>query len=100
MEPTIWAKLVGFVKESYLYRIKETFVGVIMGFDISRHLLFSGWIATLVSTWWWLIKAVGSLLLAFVTSMLTSYGSVLVKRWTDPEKKSKKDDQRKSKKAA
>lgn len=99
MEPTLWARFIGFVKESYLYRLKETFAGIFMGFGISKHLLFAGQLANLVGGWW-LIKAIGSLILAFVTSLLTSYAGVLVKRWTDPEKKSQRKEKRKNKKAA
>jgi len=97
MEPSIWRTIVQFIKDSYLVRVKESFLGICMGFSISNNLLFSGELANLVTAGWWICKGLGSLTLAFITSMLTSYGAFLVKKWTEaPEEKKNKSRRKKA----
>jgi len=80
MEPNLWNRLIGFVKDSYTKRIRQAFSGVVMGFLAANGLLFSGPMADLVTAGWWIAKGVGSVILAFTTSLATSYGAYLVEQ--------------------
>lgn len=99
MENSIWTRLTRFIRESYTLRIKESFSGICMGFVISNNILFSGSFATLVTQWWWLLKAIGSVILAFVTSLATSYAALLIKQHGERKKKDPPIRKRKDKAA-
>lgn len=58
-----------------------------MGFIASQHILFAGWMANLVTPIWWIIKGVGTVVLAFCTSLATSYGAYLIEVHKENQKK-------------
>lgn len=88
MEPTnLWTQFTHFVKDSYTERIRQTSSGVLMGFIGAQHILFSGLLANLVSPLWWLIKGIGTIVLAFFTSLATSYAAYLIERHKESKKK-------------
>jgi hypothetical protein len=82
MEPSIWTRFAQFVKDSYTERLKTSGAGVFMGFIGANQLLFSGMLAPLVGVGWWVLKGVGTVILAFSTSMAASAGEHYFKKWT------------------
>lgn len=98
MESTIWSRFAHFVKESYTHRFKQSFSGVVMGFFSANNLLFAGQMANLVTPFWWIVKGIGSVMLAFFMSMATSYGAYLIE--IHKEKREEKKSQRKKRNKA
>lgn len=80
MEPDIWEKFIRFVKESYTQRFSHCFSGIICGFIGARSLLYSGAAAELVGLAWWIVKGIGTVALAFSTSLATGYAGLLLER--------------------
>lgn len=74
----LWSRFICFTKESYTRRFKENFGGVCMGFFGSQHLLFGPDLAHLVSGAWWIMKGIGTVMLAFFSGLATTYGSKIV----------------------
>ena len=52
-----------------------------MGFYGSQHIFFSGELARLVGAGWWVLKGVGTVTLAFFSSMATAYGAHLIDQY-------------------
>ena len=90
MEPDIWTRFVHFVRDSYHERIKQTASGLFMGFIAANNLLFSGELANLVGIFWWIIKGLSTVILAFFTSLATSYAAYLIEKNKNDGKKSQK----------
>lgn len=95
MESSVWNRLVKFIRDSYTTRFKQASSGVIMGFIASQHLLFAGFMADLVTVGWWVFKGICTVILAFFTSLATSYAAYLIDQY-----KLKKDATRKKRKGS
>lgn len=80
MEPSLFAKLFSFARESVKKRVVETFGGFCMGMYSGSHILFAGVMATLVGPIWFAVKFIGTVFLAFCSAVATSYGSELGKK--------------------
>jgi hypothetical protein len=98
MEPNLWTQFIRFVKDSYTKRIKQAFSGSIMGLISAQHIFFAGPLADLVSGGWWVIKGIGTVILAFSTSMATCYGAYLID--CHKEKQKKRSDGKNKRKTA
>lgn len=59
-----------------------------MGFIGSQHLFFGGWLANMVSAGWIIFKGLGTIVLAFSTSMATGYAALIIKRMDKKDKDS------------
>jgi len=59
-----------------------------MGFIGAKSLLFSGIMANLVGPLWWIAKGIGTVMLAFCTSVATAYGAYLIEIHKENQKKS------------
>lgn len=68
-----------------------------MGLISANNLLFAGQMANMVGPAWWVIKGVGTVVLAFFTSMATSYGSYLIDRFKEKKSLSQNGPSRKRK---
>lgn len=100
MEPSYWGRLAHFIKESYTQRIRQAGSGILMGFVGAQHLLFSGVMADLVGPVWWIIKGVGTIMLAFFTSLATSYAAYLIDVYKENQKKRPVGQKKRKDKAA
>lgn len=65
-----------------------------MGFIGAQHLLWSGFLATLVGPIWWVLKGIGTIVLAFSSALATGYAGVIIEDWKDKriEKKNSNKD--------
>lgn len=99
MEPTIWGAFTRFVKESYTKRIKVAGSGIFMGLITSNNLLFAGELANMVGPFWWVVKGIGTVVLAFSTSLATSYASMLIEQYKEKKSQNRIDKKRKDRAA-
>lgn len=100
MEPSIWRTFARFVKDSYTKRIKIASSGIFMGLITSNNLLFAGQLANLVGVGWWVLKGIGAVVLAFSTSMATSYGSYLIESLKEKKSPGQKNISKRKNKVA
>ncbi len=70
-----------------------------MGFIGAKSLLFSGVLAHLVGPLWWAAKGIGTVVLAFCTSLATAYGAYLIEVHKENQKKRPENRKRKNKAA-
>lgn len=100
MEQSIWSVFCRFVKESYTKRLRIVASGLFMGLISSNNIFFAGFMASLVGPLWWVIKGIGSVVLAFSTSLATAYAAYLVETHKNKKnEKRQKKNQRGSKAA-
>jgi hypothetical protein len=96
MEPSPWTRFIAFIKDSYTARIKHAFSGVLMGFIAGQHLLFAGALADLVTAGWWIFKGISTVVLAFFTSLATSYAAYLIDKHKNKNNESRKRPRKKA----
>lgn len=81
MESSIWEKFKIFIRESLTQKFKAFFPGCIMGFIGSRSLLFSGLPAEMVTVGAYVLKYIGTIIMAFSSGLATSYAAFLIEKY-------------------
>ena len=97
MDTNLWSRIRQFIQTSFTEKFKYCLPGCVMGFIGSKSLLFSGLPAEMVTFGAYVLKYIGTVLMAFGSGLATSYAAHLVEKYK--EKKSP-DQPIKRKKAA
>lgn len=97
MEPTYFERFIQFVKSSFREKFKAFMPGCVMGFIGSKSLLWSGVDITFLV---YVVKFIGSVLMAFGSGLATAYAAYLVDRYKENQKKIPPKEKRKNKRAA
>jgi hypothetical protein len=97
MEPNIWGKLKSFIQNSFSEKFKYCFPGCIMGFWGAKSLLFAGLGSEMVTIGTYILKYVGTVLMAFSSGLATSYAAYLIEKFktnsnVKPTQKRRKGD--------
>jgi hypothetical protein len=87
MEKSIWDKFVRFIRESFSEKFKYCFPGCLMGFWGAKSLLFAGLSSEMVTIGAYILKYIGTVLMAFSSGLATSYAAYLIEKH-----KNKKDE--------
>lgn len=88
MESSLWARFALFIKESIIQRTKQALSGVSMGCIASVNFLWAGPLAKILVGWMgWIVKGVGSVILAFSCGLATAYAGYLIERYKESKKK-------------
>jgi len=91
MEPSVWAKIQSFLRECFKEKFKIFFPGSLLGLFAGKSLLFSGLPAELVTFGAYLLKFVGTVLMAVASGAATTYGAKWVEKKLSPNEKKSPD---------
>jgi hypothetical protein len=96
MGTDIWERVRCFIQDSYSKKFKFSFPGCIMGFIGAKSLLFAGLPAEMVTIGAYVIKYMGTIIMAFSSGLATSYAAYLIEKFKNkdnvkqPQKRRKK----------
>lgn len=93
MEPTYFERFLAFVKGSFQEKFKVFLPGAIVGLFGAKSLLFAGLPDKMVTIGAYIIKYVGTVIMAFSSGLATAYAAYLIEQY-----KKKKDVKIKQKK--
>lgn len=85
----LWSRFKEFVLQSLGQKFKVFFPGVCMGFIGAQHLLWNGFVVSVVE---YVLKFIGTVLMAFFSGLATCYASYCFDKF-----KTKKDGQQQKK---
>ena len=100
MEPNLWTQLTHFIKRCHTEHFKEVLGGYFMGFIGAQHLLYSGALSSLVGPVWWVLKGIGTIVLAFGSALATGYAGVIITDWKERRDEKKSSNSSKKNRAA
>jgi hypothetical protein len=98
MEPSIWSRIRQFVQQSFTEKFKYCLPGCIMGLLGAKSLLFAGLPAEMVTLGAYVLKYVGTVLMAFGSGLATAYAAYLIDQYKN--KKNVKQSQKRRKKGS
>ena len=98
MEQSIWERLKNFIRESLTQKFQAFFPGCVMGFIGSRSLLFANLPAEMVTIGAYVLKYIGTIIMAFSSGLATSYAAFLIEKYKN--KKNVKQSQKRRKKGS
>jgi hypothetical protein len=99
MEHSIWRRLKCFIQESLSEKFKVFFPGMCMGFFGAKSLLFSGISAEMVTFGTYVLKYIGTVIMAFSSGLATAYAALLIEKHKERQKKSPIDSVKRKKAA-
>jgi hypothetical protein len=88
MENSLWHRFVQFVKSSFQEKFKVFLPGAIAGLFGAKSLLFAGLPPEAVTFGTYVLKYIGTVLMAFSSGLATAYAAFLIEKHKENQKKS------------
>lgn len=89
MEKSIWEKFAHFIRQSTTEKFKTFYPGVLVGLLGAKSLLFAGLSSEMVTLGAYVLKYIGTVVMAFSSGLATAYAGYLIER--HKEKKNDKE---------
>lgn len=94
MEKSLWEKFAHFIRQSTTEKFKTFYPGVLVGLFGAKSLLFAGLSSEMVTLGTYVLKYIGTVVMAFSSGLATAYAGYLIER----HKEKNNDKQKSSKK--
>lgn len=97
MDRTIWEKFAAFIQQSITEKFKTFYPGVLVGLIGAKSLLFAGLPSEMVTLGTYVIKYIGTILMAFSSGLATAYAGYLIERHKENKNEKSKGPQKRQK---
>lgn len=80
MDRTIWEKFAAFIRQSITEKFKTFYPGVLVGLIGAKSLLFAGLSNEMVTLGAYILKYIGTVIMAFSSGLATAYAGYLIEQ--------------------